>query len=456
VGRCGLATEHAHSTILRVNEAFTRITGYSAQEIVGKTPRVLGSGRQDVAFYAALWKSPADTGNWKGEIWNRRKSGEVYPEELSITGVKDAQGRVTHYVATFGDISLNKAAQRGIRNLAFYDPLTQLPNRRLLPDRQRSALATSARTGKQGGLLFLDLDQFKTLNDTLGHDMGDLLLQQVALRLLGCVREGDTVARLGGDEWVMLEDLSDQSLEAAAQTKDTAEKILFVLDPPYVLVNHDYHGTSSVGANIFDGHRQAVDELLKQADLALYYQVQVDGENRAVGLEALIRWLHPVRGLVPPNDFIALAEDNGLIVPMGLWVLNAACAQLQTWQHGAMTRELVVAVNVSARQFRQADFVAQVQRVPQAHGVKPQRLKLELTESMLLEDVEDTIATMNSLNALGVRFSLDDFGTGYSSLQYLKRLPLDQRKIDQLSCATWPWTATIRPLCAPPSRWRTA
>ncbi|MDO8310725.1 MAG: EAL domain-containing protein, partial [Sideroxyarcus sp.] len=334
---------------------------------------------------------------------------------------------------------------------------------------------SSARSGRNGALLFIDLDNFKTINDTLGHNMGDLLLQQVAQRLIACVREGDTVARLGGDEFVvMLEYLSEQAIEAAEQTEAIGEKILTALNQSYLLVTHEYHSTPSIGITLFSNHGQSQEELLKQADIAmyqskkagrntlrffdpqmqdsvnahaalenelrkalarqqfrLYYQVQVDGRGKATGAEVLLRWEHPERGFVFPDQFIPLAEETGLIVPIGLWVLQTACAQLNAWQHDALTRDLTLAVNVSAKQFRQADFVAQVQRVLLESGAKPSHLKLELTESTVLENVQDTIAKMREIKLLGVSFSMDDFGTGYSSLQYLKRLPLDQIKIDR-------------------------
>jgi diguanylate cyclase (GGDEF)-like protein/PAS domain S-box-containing protein len=476
----GMTVTDVNGKILRVNRAFTGITGYTAEEAVGKNPRLLKSGHHDADFYATMWRSINNTGSWEGEIWNRRKNGEVYPELLTITAVKNTDGITVNYVGTFSDITLSNAAADEIKHLAFYDPLTRLPNRRLLMDRLQQALASSARSGRAGALLFIDLDNFKTLNDTLGHDMGDLLLQQVALRLESCVREGDTVARLGGDEFVvMLEDLSGQPIEAAAQTESVGNKILVTLNQTYQLKMHEHHNTPSIGATLFNDHKNAIDELLKQADIAmyqaknagrnalrffdpqmqdsistrasierelykaldnrqfqLYYQIQVDGRqehgsHHTKGAEALIRWIHPERGVVLPAQFIPLAEETGQILPIGQWVLETACTQIKAWQQNLLTRDLVLAVNVSARQFRQTDFVAQVRDVIRRHAVNPALLKLELTESLLLENIEDTIATMNALNEIGVQFSLDDFGTGYSSLQYLKRLPLSQIKIDQ-------------------------
>jgi len=369
----------------------------------------------------------------------------------------------------------HKQTEDQVLQLALYDPLTSLPNRRTLTDRLHQALASSSRSGKAGALLFIDLDNFKTLNDTLGHDMGDLLLQQVAHRLLSCVREGDTVSRLGGDEFVViLEDLSNQSLEAAAQVEAIGEKILGALNQPYQLASHKQRSTPSIGATLFSEHKSSSDELLKQADIAmyqakksgrnafrffdpqmqdiisaralledelrhalikqefqLYYQIQMDSSKRPTGSEALIRWVHPVRGLVLPQQFITLAEETGLIIPIGQWVLETACSRLKAWQQNELTRNLILAVNVSAKQFRHIDFITQVQAAVNLHGIDAKLLKLELTESLLLDDIESTISTMSALNNIGVQFSLDDFGTGYSSLQYLKLLPFDQLKIDQ-------------------------
>lgn len=471
----GMFVTDANNNILRVNRAFTSITGYSAEDAVGKTPRILRSGRHDAAFYAAMWKQLNINGAWEGEVWNTRKNGEVYPENLIITAVKDLGGIVTNYVATLTDVTLRKAAEDEIRSLAFYDPLTGLPNRRLLLDRLHHAVINSARSGKDGALLFLDLDHFKTLNDSLGHDVGDMLLQQVAERLKTCVREGDTVARLGGDEYViMLEDLSEYTLEAGAQIEAVGEKILSALNQPYVLLSHTCHSTPSIGITLFKDQRSSVEELLKQADIAMYqakstgrnticffdkqmqdainsrvslehelrkaldlqqlqlhYQIQVDSSGHALGAEALIRWIHPIRGMVSPFHFIPLAEDTGLILPIGQWVLETACAQLNAWQKDDLTRDLTLSINVSAKQFRQDQFVAQVQDTVAQYAINPNLLKIELTESMLLDNVDGTISTMNALKEIGIRFSLDDFGTGYSSLQYLKRLPLYQLKIDQ-------------------------
>lgn len=471
----GILVTDRHGIILRVNHAFTSITGYAADEICGQTPRILRSDRQNAAFYEEMWSSIDSGGGWQGEIWNRRKNGEIYPEYLTITAVKDPDGNISNYVAMFNDITASKAASEEIKSLAFYDPLTRLPNRRLLLDRLRLALVTGARSGSKGALLFIDLDNFKRLNDTLGHDFGDLLLQQVAERLTYCIREGDTVARLGGDEFVvMLEELSCSDIEAAAHAELIGQKILLALNKPYLLGMHEVHSTPSIGATLFGDLKESIEETLKRADMAmyhskasgrnalrffdpnmqaainaraemeaalrvalacdqftLYYQPQVSCGGEISGAEALVRWMHPQRGIVLPNEFIPLAEETGLILPLGGWVLNTACAQLARWATQERMNRLTIAVNVSARQFQQEDFVERVLTAIERSGANPSLLKLELTESMLLASVDDVIVKMRILKSRGVGFSLDDFGTGYSSLAYLSRLPLDQLKIDR-------------------------
>jgi diguanylate cyclase (GGDEF)-like protein len=378
-------------------------------------------------------------------------------------------------VITYQDVTRLRQAMADVELLAFYDPLTGLPNRRLLNDRLQQGILATLRTGRHGALLFLDLDNFKNLNDTAGHDTGDLLLQQVAQRLKLCVREEDTVARLGGDEFVvMLQSLSPEPLEAAAQAKKVGETILGSLTQPYTLKDTEHTSTCSVGATLFGKTHQDAADLLKQADIAMYqvknsgrnamcffdpymltnitsradleralrqalelqqlvlhFQVQVAAHGRPIGAEVLIRWQHPERGMVPPGQFIGLAEETGLILPIGEWVLRTACQQLKCWETTPQAATLQLAVNVSARQFRAADFVNQVQRIVLETGVQPRLLKLELTESLVLDNINETVEKMQQLKAMGVRFSMDDFGTGYSSLAYLTRLPLDQLKIDQ-------------------------
>jgi diguanylate cyclase (GGDEF)-like protein/PAS domain S-box-containing protein len=465
----------AQSNIIRVNRAFTEITGYTVEDVLGKNPRIMSSGRQDRAFYADMWQHLLAQGSWAGEIWDRRKSGEVYPKWMTISAVKNTRGETTQYVAIFSDISARKQAEEEIRNLAFYDALTKLPNRRLLMDRFRLALSVSVRSQHYGAVLFLDMDRFKVLNDTLGHNYGDMMLVEVAQRIQSCVREMDTVARLGGDEFVVLLEELDPNAELASQKAAlVAEKIREALHAPYCLKDNQHHSSPSIGVCLYCGTDESVDDLLKYADMAmyqakdsgrnavrffdpvmqhaveiraameadlrhavasqqleLYYQIQMDSEHRPLGAEALVRWRHPKRGMVSPAQFIPIAEESSLILDLGGWVMDTACRQLAEWAKDERTRGFILAVNVSSKQFRQHDFVETVAALLQRHGVDAACLKLELTESVVLEDVTDVVAKMHGLKALGVRLSLDDFGTGYSSLSYLKSLPLDQIKIDQ-------------------------
>jgi diguanylate cyclase (GGDEF)-like protein/PAS domain S-box-containing protein len=470
----GIVVTDTRGIIVRVNDAFTRLTGYGAADALGKTPAMLSSGRHDKAFYERMWLELLQTGYWQGEIWNRHKNGSVFAEWLTISAVKGGDGNTTHYVGTFSEITKNKEAEAEIHRLAYYDSLTHLPNRRLLHDRVTQALAGSKRSGHHGALLFLDLDNFKSLNDTRGHDVGDQLLIETARRIEDNVREGDTVARLGGDEFVvMLEDLSTEAQDAAVQTRLVAEKIRADLSRPYDLQGREFHCAASFGAALFREQATSVEELLQHADLAMYkaknagrntvrffdpamqialdersaleadlrmavegqqlqiyYQPQIDRNGSLVGAEALLRWVSPQRGLVSPADFIPMAEETGLIIPIGRWVLDTALTRLKAWSASPATRSLRLAVNVSPHQFRQLEFVAQVREAAARSGADPSRLKIELTESMVLDDVPDTFQTMHALKALGLGFSLDDFGTGYSSLSYLARLPIDQLKID--------------------------
>lgn len=416
-----------------------------------------------------------DSGSSIGTQFALRHGGTDTWFELSVARKAGSAVRSPRFILISRDITANKTAAREIEQLAFFDPLTQLPNRRLLMDRLQQALAASARSGRLGTLMFMDLDHFKTINDTLGHDVGDQLLRQVASRLRACVREADTVARLGGDEFVvMFEELDMPASNAAAQVELIGAKILLALNQPYLLGQQSLVCTPSIGVTLFNGHEQALDDLLKQADIAMYqaktsgrnairfydpvmqatiaartalesdlnaalelnqftlhYQAQVNEEDTVLGAEVLLRWQHPVRGLVPPMAFIPLTEETGLILPIGQWVLRTACAQLKVWSAHPRLQALELAVNVSARQFRDVEFVQKVAQVLQQTGARPDRLKLELTESLVLDDVGDTVSKMEQLKALGVRFSMDDFGTGQSSLSYLTRLPLDQLKIDQ-------------------------
>jgi len=452
------------------------VNGIPISSVMGRTRWEIGAlnmTEADWAAHRAVLQSHQPFRDL--ELQRQRPDGSMHWISVSGVPVFDGEGLLRGYRGVGRDITERKSAELQIEHLAFYDALTGLPNRRLLVDRLQRATVVAQRARAQGALLFIDLDNFKDLNDTLGHDVGDQLLLQVARRLKGCVREADTVARFGGDEFVVLvEGLSVEPGHASAEAALVASHIITTLGKAYELGGASHHSTPSIGIALFGLEPCSVDELLKQADLAmyqakaagrntqrffdpdmqaavsarsameadlrrglqekemvLYYQPVVDAKGRLHGAEALVRWKHPRRGLVSPGEFITLAEQTGLILPLGQWVLEAACAQLVAWSHSSLTRQFVLSVNVSVRQFRQPNFVEQVLDALNATGANPERLKLELTESLLLADVEDIIARMERLRDFGVTFSLDDFGTGYSSLSYLKRLPLDQLKIDQ-------------------------
>ena len=460
--------------IVFVNEAFERRTGYSPEEVLGRTPRLLqgpNTQREEldrIRVAMEQWQ-PA-----RVDLINYKKSGEPFWVDLEVSPVWNEARKLTHWVAVGRDITERKTAEEKIQYLAFYDPLTRLPNRQLLLDRLQRALSDHDRP-REGALMFIDLDNFKVLNDTLGHQKGDQLLQQVAERLRSCVARADTVARLGGDEFViLLENSGHKPLEPAAGARAVSERILAKLGEPYVLSGHLHHSTCSIGVTLFGRAPWSVSELLKQADLAMYqaknagrntvcffdpemqavvtanaalatdlrqawregqflidYQPQVGADGRMTGVEALLRWRHPYREMVPPAHFIPTAEETSLIVPIGRWVLEQACLQLAEWARHPERTHLSIAVNVSVRQFRDPDFVDQVMTAIASSGIAPHKLKLELTESLLADGIEVTVAKMGSLKAMGVTLSLDDFGMGYSSLSYLKRLPLDQLKIDR-------------------------
>ena len=458
------------------NQASEQLYGYTAEEAIGSNlldliippPMRIDVRAHLQHMFATGEVIPA------GELQLQRKDGtpvHVFSSHAYI----QVPGHPPEMFCIDIDISGRKAAEDEARYLAFYDALTQLPNRRLLVDRLQQVLVNGARSGLTTAVLFVDLDNFKTLNDTRGHEVGDLLLKDVAQRLRSCVREQDTVARLGGDEFVVvLQNLSSDAPEAAAQARTLGELILAQLRQPYELAGHEHHFTASIGVTLLNHQRDSVDEVLKQADMAMYrakddgrntlrffdpdmqqavnrralletelhnglrraqflllYQPQVDSQGRVTGAEALVRWQHPVQGMVPPSEFIPLAEESGLILPLGQWVMETALRQQARWQQDPLFAHLSLAINVSARQFLQDDFVAQVLALVRQTGANPAQIKLELTESLLLDNVDSVIATMRALKAHGLGFSLDDFGTGYSSLSYLKRLPLDQIKIDQ-------------------------
>lgn len=472
----GMIVTDTNGVILSANRAFLSLTGYSMDELVGQTARLFRSHRRDTDFYKGMWDCVKTTGGWQGEMSLRTKSGEHCTRWLTISAVKNEADDVTNYIGSYYDISKLKHAEEKIRDLAFFDQLTGLPNRILLIDRVRQALNANSRDKSFGALLFIDLDNFKTLNDSLGHDIGDLLLRKVAQRLTRCVRSNDTVARFGGDEFVvLLGDLGTHKAKAAAlQAEIIGDKILAAFSEAFRLDDYEYPCTPSIGVTLFSSEDRNVDELLKRADLAMYdaktagrnglrffdpvmqtmisaraavendlrddlknerlllhYQPQVDHNGKLLGAEALARWPHAQRGMVSPSEFIPVAESSGLILPLGASMLKIACRQLARWAGDPTTEPLTIAINVSALQMRQKTFVEQVRSILDQTGANPCRLKLELTESILVSNVDDVIAKMEKLKAIGIGFGLDDFGTGYSSLSYLKRLPLDQLKIDR-------------------------
>ena len=464
----GILITDANTRILKVNRAFSVMTGYEAQEALGQTPAFLQSGQQDASFYQAMWHAITEQGHWSGELWNRRKSGEIFIERLSISRVQDADGAVTHYIGIFSDISSAKAAQNQIERLSYFDALTDLPNRALLQDRLQHALLNAQRRNARVALLTIDLTRLGYINDTLGHQIGDQIIVAAAERLVSAVRAVDTVSRhLGNKFALILEDLDD-----AQDAAHMAERVLAVLGEAFRLEEREINIGACVGISLYpeDGNTPLL--LLKNADTALhhakgsgrfqffreemnaaamermlienslclalrrqefrvFYQAQLDfTTGQIMGMEALVRWMHPEMGLVSPMRFIPIAEETGQIVDIGSWVLRTACQDTKRW-HDLGHAHLRVAVNVSARQFNQDDFADQVKQVLQDTGLSPDRLELELTESMIMQRPERVIETMEELRTLGVSFSIDDFGTGYSSLSQLKRFPINKLKIDQ-------------------------
>lgn len=471
----GIMITDKDANILRVNKAFTQITGFSAVQVIDQNPRILKSGRHDQAFFEDYWQQLLTYDKFEGEIWNRRKNGEVYPEWQTVTAVRNNLGEVSHYVSVFSDITEKKDAENKIHNMAFYDPLTNLPNRRLLLDRFDQEIAIAKRHRQFGSVLYLDLDHFKILNDSQGHLVGDELLIQVAGRLSDVLREEDTPARLGGDEFVVLLHANSGSLgEAADHAMIVAEKIREQLNTPFVLGQYQHQIGTSIGIALFPEGQESPDGVLQQADTAMYrskssgrnainffqpsmqeaadlrlsleqdlrgaidkgrfilcYHPQMDVDGKMVGAEALIRWEDSIKGRLSPADFIPVAEESNLILTIGKWVLMEACSQIKMWEDDGLGALPYVSVNVSSRQFRQQDFVSQVKYALESTGISPSRLGIELTESVMIVDTHDTIDKMKALKALGVSIAVDDFGTGYSSLAYLKQLPLDILKIDR-------------------------
>jgi diguanylate cyclase (GGDEF)-like protein/PAS domain S-box-containing protein len=467
--REGIVVTAADASIISVNKAFVELTGFNEAEALGKNPRFLASGRHHKNFYQLLWDTVVTTGHWQGEIWNRRKDGSIYPEWLSITRVLNPLGVLTNYIGIFSDITHRKIAEEKIQRMAHYDPLTGLPNRALLVDRANQAIRRAERNGESLALLYVDLDHFKNINDTLGHSVGDELLVELAQRLKVSLREQDTVSRQGGDEFIIL--LPDTTTTGAIYV---AEKLLQVIPEPFRVGDYELITTPSIGVAIYPADGEDLGALSKSADIAMYrakqsgrnsyqfftpemqkrstrylqlehglrralernelflqYQPQVSLDHgKIVGVEALLRWQHPELGLISPVEFIPMAEESGLILPIGEWVLRTAIHQMKSWIDQGL-EPIIVAVNLSAVQFRQRYLPQLITHILDEEGLPAQYLELELTESMAMNEPEVAIAMMDALHERGVRLSIDDFGTGYSSLAYLKRFQIDKLKIDQ-------------------------
>lgn len=456
--------------ILATNSAFTRLTGYRQKEVLGLNPRILKSGKESKEFYESMWKSLLEENFWQGEIWDKRKDNSTYPKWLAITVVRNEANKITNYIASFTDITQQKHAAQKIEHLAHHDHLTNLPNRFSLTERLSQALEQAKRNNCHLAVMFIDLDRFKNINDSLGHHIGDILLFHVAARLLESVRSADIVARLGGDEFVVVL----PQIQAGISAAHIADKIRKNLSEPYTIDGNDLHITPSIGISVFPHDGETIAELMKNADIAmyhaksrgrnnyqffkhemnakaherlvlegdlrlaierdeflLYYQPQIDvATGKAIGVEALIRWQHPQRGLVAPDTFIPIAEETGLILPIGDIVLRMACRQLTAWLSQGIA-PLRMAVNLSARQFKQGNLPDRAAQIISETGVDPHLLELEITESAAMENPKETIAHLDRLKAMGIGLAIDDFGTGYSSLSYLKLFPVNRLKIDR-------------------------
>ncbi|NCE82866.1 phosphodiesterase DibA [Pseudomonas sp. Q1] len=476
--REGVLVTDARGLIVHVNRAFMAITGYSGEDVMGKRPSLFKSGRHSSNFYQQMFQTLERTDEWSGEIWNRRKSGEIYPQWQTIRVIRDDQGKATHYVAVFSDISAIKDSEHELARLAHHDPLTDLPNRLLFSDRAHQALA-SAQVHKRGcALLLMDLDHFKIINDSLGHTTGDQLLKAVGERLKGLFGPGVTLARLGGDEFAVLVESCPQVVQAAA----LAQRILDAMKEPFVFDGNQLFISASIGISLFPSDALSAEQLLRNADSALFkaksagregyalyteeltahaqHRVEIAGElrraleqqelrvyyqpvhdlqdSRLIGVEALVRWQHPERGLVPPGEFIPIAERTGLIADIDAWVMHEACRQMCQWlAEGAPLS--FIAVNVSSRLFARRELYEQVAQVLHSTGLAPAFLELEVTESAVMDDPEVALEQLHRLRELGLRLAIDDFGTGYSSLLRLKRLPVQKLKIDQGFVAGLPW-----------------
>lgn len=476
--REGVLVSDRRGKIVHVNRAFMEITGYQREEVLGRQPSMFKSGHHSADFYQAMFDSLEATGEWSGEIWNRRKCGEIYPQWQTIRAIQDDDGELSHYVAVFSDISAIKDSEHELAHLAHHDPLTDLPNRLLFTDRAEQALA-SAQIHKRGcALLMVDLDHFKMINDSLGHNVGDRLLKAVAVRLQGMFGPGITLARLGGDEFAVLVESCAQPGQAAV----LAQRIIDGLKQPFLMDENQLFINASIGISLFPSDALSAEQLLRNADTALFkaksagrdsyalyteeltahaqQRVEIAFElrraleqqelrvfyqpvhdligGRLVGVEALVRWQHPQRGLVPPGEFIPIAERTGLIADIDAWVMQQACRQMCQWLAAGVELSFV-AVNVSSRLFARRELYQQVAQVLHDTGLDPGHLELEVTESAVMEDPEVALEQMHRLRELGLRLAIDDFGTGYSSLLRLKRLPVQKLKIDQGFVAGLPW-----------------
>jgi diguanylate cyclase (GGDEF)-like protein/PAS domain S-box-containing protein len=456
--------------IIAVNPAFSTLTGYSGEEVLGRNPKLLASGRTPPEIYQGMWAALRESGFWQGEFWDRRKDGQIYPKWAAISLIRDEHGQITHHFASFTDISERKAAEERIHHLAHHDALTGLLNRFSLETRLEQTLLSARRENREVAVLFIDMDRFKTINDTLGHHIGDLLLMEVAHRLLSCVRESDIVARLGGDEFVVVL----TGLESAMDAAHSADKIVKLLCQTYLIEHNDLHTSPSVGISTFPGDGSDPETLMKHADTAMYhakergrknyqfftasmttaaleklalerdlraalderqfelhYQPKIcTADGSTCGVEALVRWRHPEKGLIPPLKFIPIAEESGLIEALGEWVLDEACRQQAAWRDMGIVNARV-AVNLSALQLRSPLLVEKVRAIMEKHAITDDALELEVTESAAMENPESAIGQLNALRKLGVTLSIDDFGTGYSSLAYLKLLPIQTLKLDR-------------------------
>ena len=464
----GIMVTDRNQVIVYVNASFCALTGYAVEEVVGQSPQLLSSGFHSDDFYQEMWKTIRTTGSWQGEIRNRRKNGEIYIEELSITQVLGVDGSLTHYVGIFKDITSRKELEAKVRYQAQHDMLTGLPNRILLQERLQEAIQSAEQNQCQFSILYIDLDRFKKVNDNLGHHAGDKLLTQAAARMRQCLRESDTVARIGGDELVVL--LTD--ISTRSEISAIAGSIRSLFEKPFYIEGHELFVTCSIGISVYPEHSRIAEDLVKQADQALYEAKHAGGNNfryynqstlpsnffskeKAIreallndqlrvffqpvcntkslalqGMEALVRWNHPDKGMIPPAEFIPIAEESDLILLIDRWVMRHACLQLAEW-HRRGHPYLRVAVNLSMKQFQQPDLLDTIRDVLQESGIPPASLVLEITEQTLMQDPESSIQTMHKISDLGVRMSLDDFGIGYSSFTYLKQLPIHTLKIDR-------------------------